>query len=199
MSKICTLIVAGGQGRRIGGHKADTELCGKRLIDHTIQRAENWDLPIYIGLRRHGQVLTPGYFQILDKADIEGPLSGIIAGLAFAKKEGFSYVLTVACDMPFLPSDLVDWLLPAAQKSHKIVAANSGGRLHPICAIWPVEALETLEHCAMAGELSLNRSSKTYGREELEWPDAPYDPFFNINTARELERANAIVVLRQSV
>lgn len=192
MNKICTVIVAGGKGSRVGGHKADTQLCGMRLIDHTIRRAEHWDLPIFIGLRSHGQVLSLGYPQILDRADIEGPLSAIIASIAFAKGHGFAHVLTVACDMPFLPKDLLDWLLPAARKSDKIVAAHSGGRLHPICAIWPTKALQTLEQCALQGELSLKRASQIYGREELGWPDTPYDPFFNINTPEDLAQADQI-------
>lgn len=198
MSKVCTLIVAGGEGRRIGGHKADIELCGIRLIDHVLSRAADWELPTYVQVRHRKQVQTPGYVQILDKPEIEGPLSGIIAGLHFARTEGFSHVLSVSCDMPFLPRDLVDWLLPAAKQNHKVTMACSGGVLHPICAIWPVKCLQSLESSAACGVLSLRGAAKAYGRDELDWPDKPFDPFFNINEGADLARAHEIIEAMQA-
>lgn len=193
MSKLCTLVVSGGQGRRIGGHKADIKLCGTRLIDHVLHRAEDWALPTFIQVRHQAQVQTPGYVQLLDRLDIEGPLSGIVAGLHFAKGEGFSHILSVGCDMPFLPRDLVDWLWPASRQSQKITVACSGGRAHSICAIWPVECLPSLERSVAGGELSLTGASKAYGQDELEWPDKPFDPFFNINAPEDLARAHVIM------
>jgi len=195
MSNICTLIVAGGNGRRIGGHKADIELCGKRLIEHVLTRVEDWDLPIFVQVRSYNQVKTPGYTQILDNPDIDGPLSGIIAGLDYAKRKGFSYIISVACDMPFLPPNLVDWLLPSAQQTGRVTIASSSGRLHPLCAIWPIACLPSLKASAGRGELSLNQVSKTFGQDELSWPDTPFDPFFNINTPEDLKRAERIAVI----
>ena len=193
MNRACTFIVAGGQGRRIGGDKADTQLCGVRLIDHVIERAKFWDLPIFIQVRSPDQVSTPDYPQVLDKPAIEGPLSGIIAGLEYAQKKDYTHILTVACDMPFLPKDLLDWLLPAAIGADKIAVAQSDGQIHPICAVWPVKALPTLKDCSANGQISLKGASRVYGREALDWPVTLYDPFFNINTAADLERAQSIL------
>ncbi len=193
MSKACTLLISGGEGRRIGGHKADIKLCGTRLIDHVLSRSYEWDLPVYLQVRRADQINAPGLTQILDDPNIEGPLSGLIAGLRFAKEHKFSHVLSIGCDMPFLPSNLLDWLWPAARKSQKIIVASSDGQLHPICAMWPVACLTSLERYAANGELSLKRASQTFGREVLDWSTMPYDPFFNINTLQDLAHAQIIM------
>ena len=182
VGEACTMVVAGGQGRRIGGHKADIILCEDRLIDHVLVRADQWELPVFIQVRSSQQVKTPGYEQVLDDPHIGGPLSGIIAGLRYAKRQGFAYALSVGCDMPFLPRDLVDWLLPAARETGKIAMARSGETLHPICAVWPVACLSALEQSAARGDLSLKHASKSFGRVALDWPDSPIHPFFNINT-----------------
>ncbi len=192
---VVVLILAGGMGARIGGHKAEKLLAGRRLIDITLNTARQWDLPIAIQLAYEDQVSLLGVPQILDDPDIDGPLAGLIAGLKWAKSQKFDAILTLPCDCPFLPSDLYKKLLNAVSDRHHVAIAVSAGRLHPVCALWQTHHLSTLEANAKAGKLSMTRSAIECGYIEVEWEASSaqqcIDPFFNINTPDDLAEAES--------
>ena len=114
------VILAGGEGRRIGGGKPQRLLGGETLLDRALRRARSWSDEVLVAAREGGD--------LRDDPAIEGPLGGVAAALALGGD-----VLTIPCDMPFLPDDL-----PAATWSSDEAAtlAASGGRLHPVCALW---------------------------------------------------------------
>ena len=71
--------------------------------------------------------------------------------------------------------------------------ASSAGYLHPVCALWRSIALST--GCAIISTpaaRSLRGFAEHVGLTAVAWPSAPIDPFFNINTRDELDRAEAI-------
>ena len=86
------VILAGGEGRRIGGGKPARLLGGQSLIDRAIARAWSWSVPVLVAAREGGD--------IGDDPAVEGPLGGVAAALALGGD-----VLTIPCDMPFLPDD----------------------------------------------------------------------------------------------
>ncbi len=70
-----------------------------------------------------------------------GPLAGVLTGLEWARANapGCAYVASFACDAPFVPRDLVSRLLAALEKeAADLACASSGGRDHPVFALWPV-------------------------------------------------------------
>ena len=85
--------------------------------------------------------------------DHPGPLAGILAALRWASSEGMgaNCVATVSSDAPFIPADLVARLSDAANVDG-IAVARSGGRVHPLAALWPVGISDELER-ALAGGL----------------------------------------------
>jgi molybdopterin-guanine dinucleotide biosynthesis protein A len=98
-------------------------------------------------------------------------------------------VLTIPCDMPFLP-----WDLPVRLTSDAAATvAASGGRLHPICALWKAEARDALPAYLATGRRSLKGFAEAAGYEAVQWPTEPFDPFFNINDEADLARAEELV------
>jgi molybdenum cofactor guanylyltransferase len=169
------VILAGGEGRRIGGGKPARLLGGQSLIDRALARARSWSDTVLVA-RREG-----------DDPAIEGPLGGVAAALALGGD-----VLTIPCDMPFLPDDL-----PARLVSGKAVTmAASGGHLHPVCALWKAEAAAGLPAYLATGRRSLRGFAEAVGHEAVEWPSEPFDPFFNINDEADLARAEALLKSR---
>src|SRR5262249_33835874 len=73
--------------------------------------------------------------------DAPGPLAGVLAALdrAAAMQPEFGLLASFPCDAPFIPRDLVA-RLAAARRDHgtEIAVAASGGRVHPVVALWPV-------------------------------------------------------------
>ena len=169
------VILAGGEGRRIGGGKPLRMLGGMTLLDRALATARAWSDDVLVA---DGSTDMPG---------IEGPL-GAIAG-AFALGD----FLTIPCDMPFLPGDLPERL---AGTQDAVGLAESGGRLHPVCALWRAHAAQGLAAYVQSGRRSLQGFAAAVGYAAVAWPMDPVDPFFNVNDEEDLARAEEILKSR---
>lgn len=170
------VILAGGEGRRIGGDKPQRLLGGETLLDRALRRARSWSGEVLIAARAGGD--------IDDDPTIDGPLGGVAAALALGGD-----VLTIPCDMPFLPQDL-----PLRLVSDKAATlAASGGRLHPVCALWKAATGRALPAYLATGRRSLIGFAEALGYESVEWPAEPLDPFFNVNDEAGLALAETLL------
>ena len=123
-------------------------------------------------------------------SDIGTPLAGLHAALAFANGNGFDAVLTVPSDVPFLPADLLERLLAANREA---AIAASGGQSHYLTGLWSSTLLPAIEHSVQKPPTPRMQDwCRTCSAAIVEWPITPYDPFFNINTPKELAEAERI-------
>lgn len=187
MNDAAVVILAGGEGRRIGGQKPLRLLGERRLVDRAIDRARCWSDIVAIAVRDQCQAPSVDAETIQDWA-IEGPLGGLAAALKFARTKSCPVLLTIPADMPFLPRDLFD-RLGAALGNFECAMASSGGHAHPVCGLWRTSALGQVDHYASGGARSLKGFAAVVGAVEVEWPTSPDDPFFNINSADDLAEA----------
>lgn len=185
--KIAVIILAGGEGQRIGGDKALKTLAGVRLIDRALAHARLWSDKIAVAVRAYSQVETVPADRILD-VDIPGPLGGLVSGLAFARDQGCGLVLTIPVDMPFLPADLLE-RLQAAMGDKACALAASGGHVHPVCGLWRARDADEASRYAASGRRSLKGFAELLGSATVEWPAEPNDPFFNVNSSENLAEA----------
>ena len=170
------VILAGGEGRRIGGGKPQLLLGGETLLDRALRQARSWSGEVLVAARDGGD--------LQDDPTIEGPLGGVAAALALGGD-----VLTIPCDMPFLPDDLPQRLVGDAT----VTVAASGGRRHPVCALWKAAARNALPVYLATGRRSLTGFAEAAGYTAVEWPAEPFDPFFNINDPADLARAETLI------
>lgn len=187
--RLLVAVLAGGEGRRIGGAKPERRLGGETLLARALRTARLWSEEAKVVVREPGQ--AGGAPFLLDDPAIAGPLGGLAAALRHARERGYEAVLTLPCDMPFVPADLAD-RLHAAIGSGTAVAA-SGGALHPVCALWLAVALDRLDAYLATGRRSLRGFAEAVGLVVIEWPSEPLDPFFNINDQADLRRAQAML------
>jgi molybdopterin-guanine dinucleotide biosynthesis protein A len=167
------VILAGGEGRRIGGGKPQRILGGRTLLDRALGIARQWSADVEVA---DGST---------DALGIEGPLGGVAGALGRGGD-----IITIPCDMPFLPEDLPERLCATGAAA---ALAQSGGRLHPVCALWRARAADGLAAYAASGRRSLHGFAEAIGYEAVTWPTDPIDPFFNINDADDLARAEALL------
>lgn len=191
MIPFATAVLAGGQGVRLGGGKPMRDFAGATLLDHAAARARAWGAPTVLVLRSPDQAAAAGMTVIHDDPAVPGPLGGLAAALDWARGAGAQAILTLPCDMPFLPEDLPHRLNAALVAGVSAAMASSGGRRHPICALWRPSALEALRQRAAEGRLSLHGLADQVGAVDVVWADAVPDPFFNINTPDDFARAEA--------
>lgn len=187
-----TLVLAGGAGSRIGGDKPLRLLGGVALIDRACRRAALEPGPFAVAVRTPDQLGGRDYPTIRDAADIEGPLGGLAAGLAWARDLAADALLTLPCDMPFLPDDLGRRLGQCLGGHHAAIAA-SGGHLHPVCALWRIETLDIIPDYLASGRRSLKGLAARAGFVAVDWPAAPHDPFLNVNDEGGLARAESLL------
>lgn len=184
---LVVVVLAGGEGRRIGGGKPLRRLGEERLIDRALGQARGWSSIVAVSLKRPDQVATDVNV-ILDEQGAEGPLAGLIAAGRFAASRDCGLVLTIPADMPFLPPDLAE-RLGAAIAGFEAALASSGGQLHPVCGLWRVAAIASAAAYAASGRRSLKGFAATVGFCPVEWPAEPFDPFYNINRSEDLAQA----------
>lgn len=179
------VILAGGEGSRIGGGKPFRTLGGERLIDRALRAARDWSDDVRIALRSPGQAGGLDLPVLLDDPGLEGPLAGLASALAAAGGAGRRLVLTAPCDAPFLPHDLA-FRLQEAIGGNGAALAEGGGDLQPACALWRTWALERLPDYLRTGRRSLLGFAETIGFARARWDPAC---FLNVNTPEDLAKA----------
>jgi len=188
MPELGVVILAGGEGKRIGGLKPDRIFRGERLIDIAVDKARSWSPIILISVRTVGQVRTTAGEQVLDRQDIEGPLGGLIAGLERAQVLRLSHIVTLPCDMPLAPADMAKRLFDTSRREERPAIACSLGRLHPVCAVWPVRCLVDIRDYAITGRRSLAGALGACDAVEVCWTGSEAELFENVNTPSDLKR-----------
>lgn len=190
--KIAVGILAGGEGKRIGGRKPLRMLGSMSLLDRAIDYASALSKTFVVVVREEGQVGQADIPVIRDDPAVEGPLAGLVSALRFARDEGAGAVLTIPADMPFLPPDLAGRLAEALWPNGAAIACSCG-HLHPVCGLWSTGALDGVPQYLASGRRSLKGLAEAVGYAAVEWPTDPVDPFFNINSQRDLAQAERLL------
>jgi molybdopterin-guanine dinucleotide biosynthesis protein A len=197
---IAGLILAGGRSSRMGGgDKALLMLGDGTILSHVISRFAPQVSALAINTGSEAAEFPANGLPLVRDAiaDFQGPLAGIQAGLSWATAlPGVTHLATVSVDAPFLPLQLVEKL--SARDPRLVAVARSAGRLHPTCALWPLNLLADLEAFLHERE---TRKVMTFveeaGYRAVDFEAEPFDPFFNVNTPEDL--AAAIVMLDRAL
>lgn len=181
------VILAGGQGRRMGGaDKALLQMAGQPLIAHAIARFEPQVAALAISANGDAARFASFGLPVLADDQSLGPLSGVLAAMTWAKDA--DAIVTVPVDCPFLPGDLAPRLLMAGLPA----MAQSGGRDHPVCAIWPVALAGPLQAFLASGaKPRVTDFLAMHGVARAVFADD--GAFANINTPADLAATEALL------
>ena len=181
------VVLAGGEGRRMGGGKPLRAWGGRPLLARALDLAAGYSSHVAVAVRDADQAgQGAGVPLLFDPPDIGGPLAGLASALDFGRRHGALWVQTLACDMPYLPADLSDRLARALEPGVAAVLPVSGDRLHPVCGLWRVSARDRLATYLATGRSSLRGFAQDVGLREVAWDAAGPDPFVNLNTLEDL-------------
>ena len=183
---ISSIILSGGRATRMGGvDKGLILLQNKPLIQHVISRLQPQVDEILINANREIAQYEAFGFKVLqdENQDFAGPLAGILLGLKHAKHE---LVLSVPCDSPLLPSDLVERLTKNMLESHADISiASSDGNVHPVFCLMKKSVLPSLVDFLDAGERKVSAWQKSQAYCEVDFSDCN-NAFVNLNNLEEL-------------
>ncbi len=194
MTKIAALVLAGGEAQRMGGGDKPLRLLHSRtLLEHVLDAL---GVPL-VAISANGDpsrfarfglpVLSDGAFAN------HGPLAGLLAGLAWAEREGAEALLTAPGDTPYLPPGLAQALAPAP------CCAAGEGQQHHLVALWRVADRTALEKFLLApGSPKVSRFAQSIGMRYVDF--AVQDPrwFVNVNTPADLLRLSEMKQPRNS-
>ncbi|MEO5764685.1 MAG: molybdenum cofactor guanylyltransferase MobA [Casimicrobiaceae bacterium] len=183
---ITGIVLAGGQGRRMGGvDKGLVELDGQPLAAHALARLAPQVGTILINANQNVERYAAfGHPVVRDAVGgFAGPLAGLHAGMSAATT---THVVTVPCDSPFLPHDLVSRLAQAlAERGAQLAVARTFDQPHPVFALVRRDVLPHLGAFLAAGGRKIDAWYAALATVEVAFDDEA-DAFRNINTAAEL-------------
>ena len=193
-------MLAGGRAQRMNGaDKPMLTLAGKSLMQHVVGCAAPQVDELLINANGDtGRFAAFGRTVVADSIDgYPGPLAGILTGFDWTKQNrpDAQWLVSFACDCPFLPADLVDRLIAAANASKVPVSiAASGAQHHPVFTAWrtdlPLSADEILRKRGLRKADSL---VENFPNVRVDFDTKPIDPFFNINTPDDLAVAESLM------
>ena len=189
-SDITGLVLAGGRGSRMGGvDKGLQNHLGMPLALHALLRLGPQVGAVMINANRNlGAYDSMGVPVWPDAvADYPGPLAGFLAGLEHCETP---YLVTVPCDSPNFPVDLVERLATAlvAQRAEIAIAAtveNGALQPQPVFCLMQASLIESLVAFIHAGERKIDRWTGRHRCAIVEFDDAA--AFVNANTLAELQ------------
>ena len=190
------LVLAGGRGTRMGGaDKGLQNFRGIPLALHTLMRLGAQVGEVMINANRNlsayeafGAPVWPDAI-----ADYAGPLAGFLTGL---ERCDTGYLVTVPCDTPLFPQDLVARLAEALEREGAEIAMAAAReedgtvRAQPVFSLLRRELMESLVRFTQGGGRKIDAWTGQHKTVVVPFDRAGDDPraFFNANTLAELHR-----------
>jgi molybdopterin-guanine dinucleotide biosynthesis protein A len=188
---ITGLILAGGRGSRMGGvDKGLQNHLGIPLAMHALMRLEPQVGQIMLNANRNLGAYDSFGVPVWPDAlpDYPGPLAGFLTGLERCETP---YLVTVPCDTPNFPLDMVQRLAIAliTQDAEIAMAATRGPdgiQVQPVFCLMQSRLMESLVRFTQSGQRKIDRWTALHRCAEVLFDDAA--AFFNANTPEELQQ-----------
>lgn len=190
------VILAGGRGSRMGGvDKGLQNFRGMPLALHTLMRLGPQVGDVLINANRNLSAYESFGAQVWPDgiSDFAGPLAGFLVGLEHCETE---YLVTVPCDTPLFPQDLVQRLLEALERDGAEIAMaaareeDGNVRTQPVFTLMKRDLLESLVRFTHGGGRKIDAWTAQHKTVvvpfDREGDDA--SAFFNANTLAELHK-----------
>lgn len=193
------VLLAGGRASRIGGgDKGARMVAGRALLDHVVDciRPQLAGGLLLNAIGDPARFAASGLTVISDSVPNAGPLGGVLAALDWLAlhQPSETWLISVPVDCPFLPRDLVARLAAARAASRADIAcAASGGRTHPVVALWPLAMRDALRTALVEeGLRKVERWTGRFACAQANYATQPVDPFFNVNSPADLAEAERL-------
>ena len=196
--KVTSIVLAGGKNLRLGRNKALETLNGKSLVEHVVERLRPLTNQILI-VTSQEQLDLPVACKAEILADLypgQGPLGGIYTGLLASWS---SHSIVVACDMPFLNTALLRYMIGLSRDFDAVVPRLGEGMVEPLHAIYSKSCLEKMKTRLERNQLGVHSFLNTVRvryveRAESQRLDPQLLSFFNINYQSDLDRATTLAM-----
>ncbi len=145
-----SVILVGGQSRRMGTDKASLRLGDKSFLEALVDvLVRVSDRVLVVGGQGLSGEARPAVDFLPDSFPGAGPLGGLITGLAASQSDK---VFAVACDMPLVTAEAAELLAGECDDRHDAAVPQTDGPLHPLCAVYRPTCLPAMRDAFERGE-----------------------------------------------
>lgn len=191
--EIGAVILAGGNSKRMGKDKLFLPIGGRPMFERVLEVCLDVFKEVIVVCK------VPEFFTgypVLVYEDLvdAGVLGGLYTGLKrLVSTKGFC----VAADMPFLKAELVAYLVSLSNGYDAVVPKGPDG-LHPLCAVYDKNCLRAMERNIAKGDFKISSvfpslKVRFCEPEEVAMVDPCFLSFFNVNTPRDLRKAEYLL------
>jgi molybdopterin-guanine dinucleotide biosynthesis protein A len=197
-NSILGVVLAGGQSKRFGQDKSQVQLGSKILIDYILLEILNEFNEILIIANNDIKFFNSKKInKIEDYKKNLGPLGGVLSAMKWIKENNkkYKWISTFPSDTPFFKKKyLHDFLNNINEEQSKLFFIKSNDKRHNIFGLWSLELLNRLEDDLVnKGERKVEDWANKVGVKTINLEFKNNDPFFNINTKEDLEKAKEII------
>lgn len=182
------VILAGGQGQRMGGQdKGWVCYQGRPMIEQILERLQDQvDEIIIVANRNQDAYAELGVKVVADCLEgFQGPLVGIATGL---EQACYQQVVFVPCDGPFISPDLVErFTAQYAMSGKPAIVASDGERIQPMVVMLQTSLLADLHEALKAGE---RKPDRWYARVGMDQVSFPAQSLHNFNTPEQIKQSD---------
>jgi molybdopterin-guanine dinucleotide biosynthesis protein A len=125
-----------------------------------------------------------------------GPLGGVLSAMKWIKKNDkkYSWISTFPSDTPFFTKkELKNFYKSIKIEKNKLFFIKNNKTRHNIFGLWSLELMDQLESDLLKGERKVEFWANSIGVSTINVECQNFDPFFNINTKEDLEKAKEIL------
>lgn len=135
------LILAGGESRRMGQDKAGMVFGDQTLLQTLVNKLQLQFANIMVSVKsERTDIVLP---QVCDDPVHQGPLAGLVAGLA---QMNTPWLFAVACDMPFITPTIIEYLAAQREECQAVVPVVQG-HPQPLAAFYSASCFEAARAC----------------------------------------------------
>ena len=192
-NNILGTVLAGGKSQRFGEDKSQVKLGDKLLIDYILSEVieEFKEILVVsnslIDFRKSEKITV-----IEDIKKNLGPLGGVLTAMKWIKdnNKDYKWISTFPADTPFFKRSILQKFLQDIQpEESKLFFIKSNNTRHNIFGIWSIDLMDKLEEDLNKGERKVELWANSIGVKTISIEFQNEDPFFNINTKEDLEKA----------
>ena len=192
-NNILGAVLAGGKSQRFGEDKSQVKLGNKLLIDYILSEVIEEFKEILVVSNSLIDFRKSEKISVIENIKKNlGPLGGVLTAMKWVKdnNKDYKWISTFPADTPFFKHSILQKFLQDIQpEESKLFFIKSNNTRHNIFGLWSIDLLDKLEEDLNKGERKVEVWANSIGVKIINIEFQNEDPFFNINTKEDLEKA----------
>ena len=197
LNNILGVVLAGGKSQRFGQDKSQVKLQNRLLIDYILKEiVDEFEETLIIANQPINFMKSKKISLIKDYKDGLGPLGGVLTAMKWIKENDkkYKWVSTFPSDTPFFSKKELKYFFENIRiNESKLFFIKSKETRHNIFGLWSLDLMDQLEKDIQKGVRKVENWANTIGVSTIDIRYKNTDPFFNINTKEDLEKALKIL------